>query len=134
MKTILALTKDLFFTGKIGAAVQNLGETPGEWRSLIVRNPADFRARLAEGNLTLAIIDLSAKQAEPEKLIQEARVAGLPVLAFGNHTDPQSLRQARTLGAYRAVPNSLLSTKFAALIAQAFDASKAPPRDEDEPE
>lgn len=134
MKTLLALTKDLFFTGKLNAAIQNLGETPGEWRGLIVRNAADFRAKLAEGGLDLAIVDVTARPAEPENLIREARAAGLPVLAFGAHTDPQSLRQARAAGAYRAVPNSMLVAKFPALVAQAFDPSKTIPRDADEPE
>lgn len=134
MKTVLALTKDLFFTGKLQAAFQNLGEQPGEWQGIIVRTAADFRARLAEGGLVLALIDTTARQAEPEVLIREARANGLPVLAFGAHTDPGSLRQARSAGAYRVVPNSMLVAKFSELIAQAFDPAKAPPRDEDEPE
>lgn len=133
MKKILALTKDLFFTGKLNAALQNLGE-PGEWQGTIVRGAADFRARLAEGGFALALVDLTARQAEPEVLIGEARSAGLPVLAFGAHTDPQSLRAGRQAGAYRAVPNSLLVTRLPELIAQAFDSAKAIPRDEDEPE
>lgn len=134
MKTVLVLTKDLFFTGKINAALQNLGEPPGEWRGIIVRNAADFRTRLADEDFVLAVIDTTAQQAEPDALIREARSTGLPVLAFGAHTDPQSLRRARTAGAYRAVPNSMLVTKFLELVAQAFDSAKAPPRDEDEPE
>lgn len=134
MKTILALTKDLFFTGKINAAVQNLADTPDQWQAIIVRNAADFRARLAENNLTLALVDVTAKLTAPEELIREARATGLPVLAFGAHTEPQGLRRARAAGAYRAVPNSMLVKQFPALLAQAFDAAKAPPRDEDEPE
>ncbi|MEI6046141.1 MAG: hypothetical protein WCS37_17455 [Chloroflexota bacterium] len=134
MRTLLALTKDLFFFGKINAAVQNLGDPSGEWRSIIVHSAEAFRARLTEENLALVLIDLTARQAEPEALIRAARELGLPVLAFGSHTDPQSLRQARLAGAYRSVPNSVLVSKFPALIAQAFDPTKAPPRGEDEPD
>jgi len=133
MKTALALTRDLFFTGKIKAAFQNLAE-PGEWHGLIVRTAPDFRARLSQAGLSLVIIDVTAIQAEPENLIREARALGLPVLAFGAHTNPQSLRAARTAGAYRAVPNSMLVSQFPALVAQAFDPAQAVPRDEDEPE
>ncbi len=131
MKKVLALTKDLFFTGKIKAALQNL---PEDWQGTLVRNAQDFRAHLAENDFALAIIDVTAKQAEPEELIRAARAVNLPVLAFGAHTEPQSLRAARAAGAYRAVPNSMLVTKFAALLAQAFDPASAPPRDADEPE
>ena len=71
MKTVLVLTKDLFFTGKINAALQNLGEPLGPWRGVIVRSAADFRKHLAEEDLVLALVDTTAQQAEPENLIRE---------------------------------------------------------------
>jgi len=121
IKTLLALTKDLFFVGKIQAAIQSLpqGEPGPQWQGLFVRSEADFLARLEVVSPDLALLDLQATHVDVYKLIEMAVTRGVPVLAFGRHTEPQSLRRARQAGAVRAVPNSTLVTKFALLLEQA---------------
>jgi hypothetical protein len=118
MKQALILTKDLFFTGKLKAAIQNLPPESGEWSGIFVRSAPDFQSALEQnlGKLELALIDLQASPAEWEQTIVVSRNAGLPVLAFGRHTEPQTLRKARQLGAYKAVPNSTLVEEFPQLL------------------
>lgn len=118
MKIVLALTKDLFFTGKIQAAVQNLpSASDGEqWQVLCVRSQADYEAKLEADSINLVLLDLQATQIDSGKLIAYSRERKVPVVAFGRHTDPQSLRQARQQGAIRAVPNSTLVENFATLL------------------
>ncbi len=114
--------------GKIQAAVQSLPqvESGPQWQGLFVRSEADFRARLQATPPDLVLLDLQATQVEVYKLIEEAVTHGVPVLAFGRHTDPQSLRRARQVGAVRAVPNSTLVTKFALLLEQATNPARPP--------
>jgi hypothetical protein len=118
MKQALILTKDLFFLGKLKAALQNLPLENGEWHGIFVRSTADFQTALTQhaGNLEVALIDLQATQADWEQLIKDSCSAGLPVLAFGRHTEPLTLRKARELGAYKAVPNSTLVEEFPRLL------------------
>jgi hypothetical protein len=121
MKQALILTKDLFFLGKLKAALQNLPPETGQWSGIFVRSAPDFQSALAQNvsNLALVLVDLQTNQTEWEQLISSARDAGLPVLAFGRHTEPQALRKARQLGAYKAVPNSTLVEEFPLLLLEA---------------
>lgn len=117
MKKALILTRDLFFLGKLKAALQSLPPDE-EWQGVFVRSEGDFRAALTDSDkLEVVLLDLQATQVDWEQLLQEAHQAKLPVLAFGRHTEPLILRKARQAGAYRAVPNSTLVEKFPQLLA-----------------
>jgi hypothetical protein len=116
---ILAITRDLFFLGKLKAAIQNLPTDNNEaWVGIFARNEADFREKLAQNSFEVALIDTQATQFDWQGLIGAANVANVPVLAFGRHTEPQLLRQARSAGAYKAVANSAIVTKLSSLLQQ----------------
>jgi len=116
---ILAITRDLFFLGKLKAAIQNLPAEGNEaWVGVFARNEADFREKLAQNSFQAALIDTQANQFDWQGLIQSAIAENVPVLAFGRHTEPQLLRQARAAGAYKAVANSAIVTKLASLLQQ----------------
>lgn len=134
IKTLLALTRDLFFVGKIQAAVQSLPQNDdgSQWQGLFVRSQAALRTQLQDRPPDLVLLDLQATQLDVYQLIEEAVRLEVPVLAFGRHTDPQSLRRARQAGAVRAVPNSLLVTKFASLVEQATNPATPPVSLEDD--
>lgn len=120
MKQLLAVTADLFFASKIRAALQSLpseGDISQKWQAVFVRSAADFNTNLnSENKPSLVMLDLQLTQLNWEQLLSQARAVNVPVLAFGRHTEPQLLRRARELGAYRAVPNSTLVESFQELL------------------
>ncbi len=117
MRRLLAISRDLFFTSKLKAAVQNLPAEDGEnWIVVFARNEAEFRGQLSLEHFEAALIDTQANQYPWEKLIKEARDAGVPVLAFGSHAHPEPLKRARAAGAYKAVANSAVLEKLGELL------------------
>ncbi|HET9199843.1 MAG TPA: hypothetical protein VFO84_02555 [Dehalococcoidia bacterium] len=71
---------------------------------------------LAEGPEAL-IVDLQSAN-EPLELIGRARRAAIPVLAYGQHTKANILRQARDSGASLAVPRSEIVDDLPGLLAR----------------
>lgn len=130
MKTLLALTRDLFFMGKIQAAVTNLPNK--DWQAYYVRTENEFERELNITPISLILIDLQASQVDTLRLIKVAQNYKIPVIAFGRHTEPQKLREARQAGALRAVPNSTLVEKFATLLEQATNPNTPPVSIEDD--
>ncbi|NWJ46530.1 MAG: hypothetical protein HXX08_11680 [Chloroflexi bacterium] len=103
---------------KLKTSLQHLPSENGEtWSGVFARNDADFRAWVSKDHFELALVDTQANQFEWESLIKEARQAGIPVLAFGSHIQPEALLKARQAGAYKAVANSAIVQRFAELIA-----------------
>ena len=96
MKRVLIECRDLFFRGKLQAVVRRSGSEP------VRDEPAD-----------VAVIELTKPNAETR--IRELVRRGIPVLAFGSHTDAAVLRAARDCGA-RAVPNSEIENSLRALL------------------
>ena len=47
-----------------------------------------------------------------------ARFPGVPVLGFGQHTDPQALRAARQAGFAKVVARSVLSERLPELVSE----------------
>ena len=96
MKRILIECRDLFFRGKLQEIVRSSGAEP------VREDPVD-----------LAVVELGKPNAETR--IRELVQRGIPVLAFGSHTDAAALRAARDCGA-RAVPNSEIENSLRALL------------------
>jgi len=96
VKRVLIECRDLFFRGKLQAVVRRSGSEP------VRDEPAD-----------VAVIELTKPNAETR--IRELVRRGIPVLAFGSHTDAAVLRAARDCGA-RAVPNSEIENSLRALL------------------
>jgi predicted aminopeptidase len=85
-RTVLVLTRDLFFRAKLEAVVRAAGHQPA-----------------SRGQAPLAVVELSG-EASVERIRELAR-SGCSVLAFGSHLNADLLRAAREAGA-EAVPNS----------------------------
>jgi len=96
VKRVLIECRDLFFRGKLQEVVRRSGSEP------VRDEPAD-----------VAVIELTKPNAETR--IRELVRRGIPVLAFGSHTDAAVLRAARDCGA-RAVPNSEIENSLRALL------------------
>jgi hypothetical protein len=83
------------------------------------------------GNLgataALAIVDLSALNAEWQPVIEAAHAAGVPVLAFGSHMDQERWQLARALGATRIVANSQLVERFPEHVQRTIQAKNVTP-------
>ena len=88
---------DLFFRAKIEAML-----TPGH----------QVIAKTGGPPPDLVIADVN--RTEPEEVL--ARFPGIPVLGFGQHTDPQRLRDARAAGFATVVPRSVLSDRLPELV------------------
>ena len=91
---------DLFFRAKIEATLTAAGHT-------VVATPGGPPA-------DLVIADVN--RTEPAEVL--ARFPGVPVLGFGQHTDPQRLRDARAAGFSQVVPRSVLAERLPQLVSE----------------
>ncbi|NIM50028.1 MAG: hypothetical protein GTN62_06795 [Gemmatimonadales bacterium] len=85
-RSVLLLTRDLFFRAKLEGLAQEAGYEPTR-----------------SGPAVLAVVELTGDAALAR--VRELVVAGSRVIAFGSHVQPAILREARAAGA-TAVPNS----------------------------
>ena len=106
--TVAYLARDLFFGVRLAEGLARLG--------LVARQlaPGDDAAPLA--GCALLLVDLSLPTAHWQPLLEAARAAGMPVLAFGSHMDLERRRLALAAGAARVVANSQLVERLPDLI------------------
>jgi hypothetical protein len=90
---------DLFFRAKIEAMLTAAGHE-------VVAKP---------GGATPDVVIADVNRSDPEDVL--ARFPGVPVLGFGQHTDPQRLRAARQAGYAKVVARSQLVTQLPDLVA-----------------
>ena len=111
MKSALFYIPDIFFAPRVADALQHLGFTMSE---------IDARGDLATllNGAELLVVQLNPPRETWLRLIEAARTASVPVLAFGRHTDAETLRAARQAGATKVVPNSELVTELPKLVEQ----------------
>ena len=107
MKSALLYIPDLFFAPRIADALAHLGFTA-----------RDADATTDMGRASLLVVQLTGSRETWLRLIATARAANIPVLAFGRHTDAETLRAARQAGANKVVPNSELVMELPVLVAQ----------------
>ncbi len=82
---------------------------------------ADTDAGVIEGLAAaprLAVVDLHAAGIDWHAAVAAAVKQGVPVLAFGRHTEPGLLRAAGEAGCARVVPRSQLVAELPELIAE----------------
>ncbi|HEY8173313.1 MAG TPA: hypothetical protein VIH21_09500 [Dehalococcoidia bacterium] len=118
--TILLLVTDLMFHSRIEAAAAGL--------AIDVKTPPNDEAALgaiATGP-NAVVIDLHDTAFDAQRLIAQASAAGVPILAFGRHTEPQTLRGAREAGAGLVVPRSQLVDELPSLLERLVASSTAP--------
>jgi DNA-binding NarL/FixJ family response regulator len=113
--TIVVAVTDLMFQPRIEAAARALGyavEAPSTEEAATIA--------LAASPAGL-VVDLHDRTFDVQRLIVQAKAAGVRVLAFGRHTEPATLRAARQAGADAAVPRSQLVDELPALLQDLVD-------------
>jgi DNA-binding NarL/FixJ family response regulator len=117
MPTIVIMVSDLMFQPRIEAAAKAL--------SFDVRVGEDAIGELGPGDAL--VVDLHERDGDPLAAIVAASGRRAGVLAFGRHTEPQTLRAARDAGADLAVPRSQLVEELPALLRQTLARTPAQP-------
>ncbi|HEX6313200.1 MAG TPA: hypothetical protein VFZ73_00010 [Gemmatimonadaceae bacterium] len=105
------LTRDLFFGMRIRNALQQMG-----YRTEIKKTETDFEAAASAGPAALALIDFNGEVdwAWIERTLSSN--PGLPIIAFGAHTDTQAFQRARAAGVTRVISNSAFSQQLPDLV------------------
>jgi len=111
--SVLAVTTDLLWLGKLRAAAGQLG--------VEVKVP-DTKPRITEylldGATKLVLVDLNHPRydfVETIRLVKGTRWDA-HLLCFGHHTDAARLAAARELGAQEVVPNSAVEARLVELL------------------
>jgi DNA-binding response OmpR family regulator len=117
MATILVVCSDLMLQSRVREQAQRLGYDAPVADTLDELSASLDVAALLALDLHVAGLDWRAAAAT-------ARERGVPVLAFGRHTEPALLREARDAGVERVVARSTLVEELPALIV-ALVSSKA---------
>jgi hypothetical protein len=110
MNSVLVIVTDLMFAPRIVDAVRSLGANP-----VMVDGDRELAAALTSPAAG-AVIDLHERSLDARAAIQSLSRAGVPVLAFGRHTEPGLLRAAREAGARFSVPRSQLVDELPQLL------------------
>jgi hypothetical protein len=67
----------------------------------------------------LLVLDLHVTGIDWRDAVAAAQERGVPVLAFGRHTEASLLREARDLGCDRVVPRSELAEELSVILSEA---------------
>jgi DNA-binding NtrC family response regulator len=118
IKTILLLERDLFFSVKVRETLRHLG-----YETQVARSEEDFARKLAASAPVLAMVDTATAGVAWERVILQAKAAGLPTLAFGPHVDLAAQQAARRAGADRVISNSKLAKDLPAIVARMLGVS-----------
>jgi DNA-binding response OmpR family regulator len=108
--SVLAVITDLMFESRVREQTRALGyefasaETTAAVRDALVAAPS------------LVVLDLHVTGVDWPQVVSMAKEAGVPVLAFGRHTEAQLLASAREAGCDRVVPRSTLVEEMPQLI------------------
>jgi hypothetical protein len=108
---ILLLSRDLFFASKVTGTAQQLGLPAATVMSLDA-----LRDRLAEGDVTSVILDLSSGIAPADV---QAAILTSPrprLIAFGAHVDTAALQSAQQAGFDDVLPRSKFSATLPELL------------------
>jgi len=108
--TIAIVVSDLMFQSRIRAAAEALG------LEVRIADTAEAAASAVAGHPDIVVIDLHAAGIDATATIRAAKAAGARVLAFGRHTEPQTLRAARDAGADSVVARSQLVDELPELL------------------
>ncbi len=111
VRTILLLERDLFFSVKIRDTLKHLG-----YETQVARSEEDFARKMAASAPALAIVHTGVAGVAWERVIAQAKRAGLPTLAFGSHIDLESQQAARRAGADRVISNSKLAKDLPTIV------------------
>lgn len=114
---VLAMS-DLMFESRIADAARRLGLKTGTVAS------GDSLLQALEG-ASLVVVDLQAEGFDPLDAVRQAVQSGVPVIAFGQHTQAGVLRRAREAGA-KAMARSAFFEELPVLLTSAAQAARSP--------
>ena len=118
MTTIVAVISDLMFQSRVVEQAKRLG-----YAASVAETADELRSAL-EGDAALVALDLHVNGIDWREAVSAAKERGVPLLAFGRHTEAALLREARDAGIDRVVARSTLVQELPALI-EALTAAKA---------
>jgi hypothetical protein len=110
MARLIVGVSDLLFQSRIEGAVRTRALD-----CVIADTGPKLQAALTD-SAAFAVFDVHETAYEPLEAIEQARAAGIRVLAFGRHTAPADLRAARDAGAEIVVPRSELAERLPELL------------------
>ncbi|HEV2065463.1 MAG TPA: hypothetical protein VGR08_01420 [Thermomicrobiales bacterium] len=107
---VVVLSPDLFFGMRIRTSLRQLGYVVA-----IAKDAESFHALLSDvsDRAVLALVDFNTPMDWTE--LDRAMSAGIPVVAFGPHTDVEGFRAAKAAGVARVVSNGEFSRSLPAL-------------------
>ena len=108
--TVLAVISDLMFQSRVSEQTRALGYEAA------VADTAGTLDAAFDSPLALVVLDLHASGLDWQRAVALAQERGVPVLAFGRHTEAELLRAARDAGCDRVVPRSVLVEELPRLI------------------
>jgi CheY-like chemotaxis protein len=106
---IVALVPDLMFASRIAETLR-----PAGYAVDFVDDVAALKSAL-EPRPSLALLDLHAG-ASAEEVVNQCRQQDVPVIAFGRHTEPALLREARQAGCVEVVARSTFVEEMQDLV------------------
>jgi CheY-like chemotaxis protein len=118
MATIVVVCSDLMLQSRVREQAHRLG-----YETVVADTPAALTNVLA-AEVALLALDLHVDGLDWRAAASMARERAVPVLAFGRHTEPALLREARAAGCARVVARSTLVEELPALI-EALRVAKA---------
>jgi hypothetical protein len=115
-KRIVALVPDLLAASRIKEAAKR-----AELRVEVIESRAELDALLPSASLL--VLDLGI--AEVDMAAAAARAQGVPVIAFGRHTDLARIRAAHSASIDRVYPRGRFLDDLAAILQQALAGASA---------
>jgi DNA-binding response OmpR family regulator len=114
VSTVLAVTADLFWQGRIAAAAAKLGH-----RVKVPQRALDVTQELLDEDTKLVLVDLGHPRIDFVDTIRLVRGTrwDAELVCFGHHTDAARLQKARDTGAKQVWPNSELDRRLPELLA-----------------
>ena len=114
MSTVLAVTADLFWQGRIKAAASKLGH-----EVKVPQRALDVTQELLDEQTKLVLVDLNHPRIDFVDTIRLVRGTrwDTDLICFGHHTDVARLQKARDAGAKQVWPNSELDKRLPELLA-----------------
>jgi hypothetical protein len=108
---IVALSRDLFFGMRVRTIVRQLG-----YELSLVNDEAKTIEATGDPAPALALVDFN--QPVDWSALAPLLESGVPVIAFGSHTDVEGFRAAKAAGVTRVVSNGDFSRRLPELIEQ----------------
>ncbi len=111
--TIVVLSEDLFFGMRIRTTLRGM-----EYGCVLTKTAEAFTARFqstdGQDSPVLGLVDFNRPVAWGE--LQTAVASGIPIVAFGPHTDVEAFKKARASGVARVISNGSFSSTLPELI------------------